>query len=207
MARTRPRPRRRAAEKPRWCGARCVLGVDPGLNCGIVVLERLSSGDGWRCAHGEVVITKKGSGKKGRANVRVSTDDVRRYHEVLDRVEAVYRKHTPSALGVETYVVKGAAGLGFKAGIVYGAILGWARAKGLFASVAHPQDIKRRFCESKDAWSKLALERSIRAEIQDISKWLDKTPKTHREHMADAAAHALIMVEELDEIIKAGAGI
>jgi Holliday junction resolvasome RuvABC endonuclease subunit len=187
-------------KRPRWATtARVerVMGVDPGLaSTGVVILDR-SSGS-WVSLHAEVVRTEKAARRRG-TNIRVTEDDVRRYREVVAVVDNVYRQFVPVAMGLEAYTVKGPSAASWKVGAVYGALLGWAYAVQLYASPAQPLHLKKRFCSPQDA-SKAALQRALEAEVSGLAEQLLAMPKTQREHAADAAAHAVVMAEELDRV-------
>lgn len=194
-----------------------VVGIDPGFTAlGIVILRRTPGGI--HLVHGEVVRTLKAA-QKERSHLRVTNDDVRRYQDLFRRVQALLVAHRPHGMGVEAYRVAprfgrklgpggeapqdggggGGAGAGAKTMAVYGGIVALGTAMGMYVAPWLPNDLKKRFTgkqsSSKDeVWGAAC---TVVAGLQDL---LGRTAKGFREHLGDAAGHAVLTFEEIDRV-------
>jgi Holliday junction resolvasome RuvABC endonuclease subunit len=142
--------------------------------------------------------------KKNRSNLRVTSDDTRRYRELCSQLQLFRNEYNPYAVGVEVYTLNsrqpGSAGavkvLGAYTGVIF-----WAETLGLYVSTFLPNDLKKRFCGVVSA-SKTAVEKSLYKQVIGLEKLVQDQPKTLREHIADAAGHAVLVLEETDEMRK-----
>jgi Holliday junction resolvasome RuvABC endonuclease subunit len=152
--------------------------------------------------------------KKARSNLRVSQDDLRRYQEIYRAVEGVLDDHQVVAMGIEVYQAgfQGAQGQRRGGGAasktlgVYGMLVGLGTSRRLFVSPGLPSDVKRRFVGKQSASKAEVVERMCSA-VEGLREALEGFPKTKREHVADAAAHAVLVLDEMDEArIRMGLG-
>jgi len=183
-----------------------VMGVDPGFaSTGVVVLRQ--GAGGVDCIFSGVVATKKAE-KKSRGGLRVTNDDLRRYTEIFERMDNIFDRYNPTALGVEAYMpgFRGKNDQGFRGGGaatktlgVYGGLIFWGLARGMYVSPSLPLDLKRRFCGKQSA-SKIEVEKAMCILVQDLREQLDRILKTKREHVADAAGHAYLVLEEIAKV-------
>jgi len=180
-----------------------VMGVDPGFSAlGVVILERTNLGAKPKLIHAKVIETKKPK-KKARTNLRVTNDDERRYREIWAKLDETYGEFDPYAVGVEGFRVY--QGSGAKTMAVYGGVLFWAYTRNMYPAVFLPSDLKKRFAGKQSA-SKFAVEEEMYPLIDGFkatilgrdAKGKSLFPKTKREHIADAAGHAFLMLEEID---------
>lgn len=208
-----------------------VAGIDPGfISTAVVVLEEREYLRPVQTAREVVVIewqvfrTAKMK-QKERSNLRVTNDDVRRYTEIFVGVRDMLIGQRVRALGVEAYRVaprfgrrkgppggqpagegaegqdSGGAGAGAKTMAVYGGVLAVGVALGLYVTPWLPNDLKKRFT-GRQSSSKEDVWESICREVQGASKMIDNCPKSLREHVGDAAGHAVLTLEEARRIRK-----
>ena len=185
-----------------------VAGIDSGFaTLGLAIVE----GDprSWKDAsllHLVSLVTKKAD-KKARKQMRVCTDDVSRIRDLAKKVGHDLEGFGAQAIAVEWFTPNprqgGFASGGWKAAITVGALLslGWERRLAVLDQL--PLDVKA-LVGSRSA-SKQDVEDWLRANLAGFSAEIDKISKTHREHAADAAAHALIGLRELGERREAAA--
>lgn len=181
-----------------------VMGVDPGLAAtGVVILERESPGTPIRAVAVRMVKTKIAP-KKGRSKLRITSDDQRRYKEIRTGLDLIWSEFDPYAVGVEVYTFnprqKGSI-QGIKTMGVYVGTLFWAYSRNLFAAGFMPSDLKRRFCGKQSA-SKKDVERAMYKQVIGLEEMISAMPKGDQEHLADAAGHAVLVLEETDEVRK-----
>lgn len=180
----RPRSRRNTQV------TRC-LGVDPGLaNCGFAVVQEGLDGK-MKVVHTEVVLTERGDDGE-----RVCQDDMRRLTYIQRAVVRLLHDHNPNMLGVETYVPlagKGANGA-FKVAQVYGLVVGLAVSANRPVYGYAPQDLRRAFLGGSKG-SKDAVQMAIGQVCVGVDAAVESFPKTHREHVADAIAHAILALD------------
>ena len=213
--RTRPIPKREPVivQKKAWATEThlVVMGADPGFALsGGVILEREMPGVPPRALLARVVETKKAD-KKIRSTWRVTNDDLRRYTETWAGVENIYMDYKPHALGVEGYrpgfkpkdekksKKHRGGGAATKTLAVYGGLIFWALTHRMFVAPFLPDDLKRRFCGRKSA-SKEEMIKAMCGLVVGLEEMLDAVVKTKREHLADAAGHAFLVLEEIDEM-------
>lgn len=186
-------------------GSDVVIGIDPGFaSLGAVVIYR-PPGELPRVVRSELIETQKAP-KKNRSSLRVSHDDLRRYSEIYGKASKLVQNHQVVAMGIEVYQpgfqgsggARRGGGAASKTMAVYGMLLGLGFAHRLFVSAGNPADVKRRFAGRVKASKEEVIER-MRGVVVGIGDFLDEVPKTKREHLADAAAHAVLALEELDE--------
>lgn len=174
-----------------------VMGIDPGLSSqGVVVLRQKTKTAPPEIAHAAVTKTEKLAGKKRKRDLRVSADDQRRFGELLGGLNAAVKtlgRSRLNAVCIEVYAARMGSG---KAALAYGGASFWAQDHGYIVLPAVPQDVKRGICGKVSA-SKQDVEDRLRELIPGLQAELDKLPKTQREHLADAAAHALIGLQEM----------
>jgi len=187
-------------EMKEWASSmgQIVMGVDPGFaSGGVAILQRRSPSSPVQAIAVKFLGTAKAT-KKARNNLRVSADDFRRYKELWSMLEDLRIVHAPYAVGVEAYMPQGPRGGGqaSKTLAVYGGVLWWALSRGLFVAPFVPSDLKKRFGGSKSA-SKEAVEAGLCREVEGLKELIVKIPKTQREHVADAAGHAFLVLEEV----------
>lgn len=208
---TQPKRESVQLQKKKWVNEKhlVVLGADPGFALsGVVVLERKGPGVVPVAKLAKVVETKKAA-KKLRDIMRVSTDDVQRFTGVWAGFEAAYLEYRPHALGVEVFQpgfrkpgsgrqIGGSAGAVKSMG-VYGGLVFWALTHGMFVAPFLPSDLKRRFC-GKQAASKQDVASEMCQLIGGLEELLAGITKSKREHVADAAGHAYLVLEEIDKM-------
>lgn len=175
------------------------MGIDPGFGTsGIVVLEQVDKNIQPKVLLATTVQTKKAD-KKLRMNLRATNDDQRRYKEIWEKLDEIADKYEISAVGIEAYrVFSGQGGNAWKTAVVYGGILFWCFTRGVYVVPFLPSDLKKRFCDKKNA-SKKEVEDRISFLVQGMHEALQTIPKTKREHVADAAGHAILALEEVEE--------
>lgn len=213
--RKRPIPKREPVivQRKAWVTATrlVVMGADPGFALsGAIILERERPGVPPRALLARVVETKKAD-QKIRSKLRVTNDDLRRYTETWAGVENIYMDHKPHALGVEGYrpgfkpkdekksKKHRGGGAATKTLAVYGGLIFWALTHRMFVAPFLPDDLKRRFCGRKSA-SKADMVHEMCKLVVDLPEMLDSVVKSKREHLADAAGHAFLVLEEIDEM-------
>ena len=198
-----------------------VVGIDPGFTAlGIVVLRRSEFG-GITLVHGEVVKTLKAA-QKERSHLRVTNDDVRRYQDLFRRVQTLLVAHRPHGMGVEAYRVAprfgrrapagvagaqegaqegagGGAGAGAKTMAVYGGIVALGTAMGMYVAPWLPNDLKKRFT-GKQSSSKEEVWAAVARCVAGLPALLERTAKGFREHLGDAAGHAVLTFEEINRV-------
>lgn len=176
-----------------------VMGVDPGFaSTGVSVVETLPSGE-YRIIDHCLVKTEKRN-KKQKSNIRGTVDDVRRMREICNQLGVVFsRNDSVSAIAVEAYTVSGPrAGNAWKSALVYGGVLFWGLGmRGVYTAPFLPMDVKRRF--GKKGCSKGDIVSRLRIEVVGFSTAIDSYAKTKQEHISDATAHAILMIEEIKE--------
>ncbi len=121
----------------------------------------------------------------------------------------LYDEYHPHALGVEVFQpgfhnkkkpgtqIGGTAGA-VKSMAVYGGLIFWALTLGMYVAPFLPLDIKKRFCGKMSA-SKTDVISEMCQLVANLEEILAGMPKTQREHVADAAGHAFLVLEEIDK--------
>lgn len=175
------------------------LGVDPGFaKMGVAVLEKTTAGSA-RAIHLRVIETKKAS-KKELRSLRVASDDQWRLHEIWSALDAVGQEYGPfAAVGVETYSPYRGTGSGWKAALAYQLVCCQAWNWGVSALPFMPQDIKRAFAGNISA-SKGDIIEAMGSKIVSFVVHLEGIAKTKHEHVADAAGHAYLAIEEIYKV-------
>jgi Holliday junction resolvasome RuvABC endonuclease subunit len=182
-----------------------VLGIDPGFgSLGMAVLEA-EPGKKPRTLAARVVSTARAS-KKQIKDFRVTNDDQRRVSEIYYALEGVYSEFHPGSVGVEAYnpfrkMGKGAGPRqstisGWKAGGIYFGVNFWALSRHLLITAFLPMDLKKRFC-GKISASKEEVEKALYSQVDGLYPVIQQLPVTKREHAADAAGHAVLVLEEV----------
>lgn len=176
-----------------------VMGIDPGFaEMGVVILERAHPDWQPRLLKALTLSTAKAT-QKERTNLRVTSDDQRRYRELWLGLDQVRSQYTPYAVGLEAYrVFEGRGGNAWKTAVVYGGIIFWAHSCDLYVAPFLPSDLKKRFCNNKSA-SKDDVAQALARFIPGLESALDSVAKGRREHIADAAGHAYLVMEEVAE--------
>lgn len=182
-----------------------IFGVDPGFaGQGIAVLEQAEPKGKIGVVFASSTKTEKRANKRKR-DLRVSADDQRRFKELWESLEEAAAKceeRIINAMCIEVYSpYKEATSAAAKAGAAYGGATFWGLSQGMVIIPAVPQDIKRGVCGKLSA-SKLAVQQRIVELIPEMAEWLAGVNKTQREHMADAAAHAYVGLNEMWELRK-----
>lgn len=188
-----------------------VLGVDSGIrNTGLSVVALGNNGN-YYCIGTGYIETKK-QDKKALQQLRSNVDDFRRYKDIYLGLQKMYNalEVVPaiSAVSVESYTVMGPifdkkrnkAVMGnsaWKSAVVYGGILFWALCNDLYVSPFLPSDIKRRF--GKLDKSKVGIQLALENEIYLFRNEIKKYAKTKQEHVSDATAHAVLLIEEIQK--------
>jgi len=174
------------------------VGVDPGLaKMGIAVVER--SPERTKLRYMDLLVTKKGS-KKQLRNLRIADDDQRRIKELYDATVATLKKYKAHGIGVESYTPHGPMGGGaWKVGNVAQSIvcLGWSL--GFRPMLFRPDDLKRTFL-GRNKGTKLDVQVALYEHVDGLEKALMRFPETNREHLADAVGHAVLALDEMEEM-------
>jgi len=185
-------------EKKSWVEAKTlfVLGVDPGWSSvGVAILGKTGSNKPI-CHRAGVLRTKKADKKALRA-LRVSADDSRRVKEIHNGLCDIVDQFNPQALAFEVYSPYGKqGGSAWKASRVEGGIQFFGLERGMLVLPFLPQDVKRAFCGKLNA-SKDDVIKAMTLKVENLEAMLKQWPKTQREHVADAAAHAYLAFEEM----------
>jgi Holliday junction resolvasome RuvABC endonuclease subunit len=186
-----------------------VMGSDPGIRTTGLSVVGLCSNKQYHCLGSRYIETKK-QDKKSINQLRTNIDDFRRYKEIYDEIEGFHASLvlpvSISGAAVETYTVMGPifdkkknkvimGNSAWKSAVVYGGILFWAFSKQLYVAPFLPSDIKRRF--GKKDKSKDGIQFAVGQEVLGFSNEINKYPKTKREHVSDATAHAVLLIEEI----------
>lgn len=176
-----------------------VMGIDPGFaETGLVILERPHPKLPPALVTARTITTKKAT-KKERTNLRVTNDDQRRYREIWTALEQFRVEFSPYAVGLEAYrVFQGRGGNAWKTAVVYGGVIFWAHSRDLYVAPFLPTDLKKRFCNKKSA-SKGDVEAVLCQLVPGLAVALDSVAAGRREHIADAAGHAYLVMEEVAE--------
>jgi Holliday junction resolvasome RuvABC endonuclease subunit len=173
-----------------------VMGVDPGLaSLGVAVIEQRATEVAALAA--TVLRTKKASQKMLR-DLRVSADDQRRLGELWDGLVTTVTTHRPRGLAIEGYAPqpgRGGAG-GWKSAVVYGVVYGLGRAHDCTVLPFWPGDLKRKLAGKASA-SKDEVAAVVLGEVAGLAELLRGIPRTQREHVTDAAGHALLGLREM----------
>lgn len=178
---------------------RC-MGIDPGFaKTGIAVVE--VGDDEPRLLHLRIVETKKAT-KKKLNNRRVSHDDQDRLQQIWDAMIATALEWEPAILAYEVYAPRPGKLSAWKTALVTGMIQGMANAmeKPLYPFI--PQDLKREFTgftgkkgEKVDT-SKKEVQAALGLALTGWSDMIQAIPESKREHVADAAGHAYLGIQE-----------
>lgn len=188
-----------------------VLGVDPGIRTTGLSIVGLDNAGQYCCLGSQYIETKK-QDKKSINQLRTNIDDFKRYSEIYQELENLYlsfsgiRNQSISAVAVESYTVmgpifdkkQGKAIMGnsaWKSAVVYGGILFWALSKQLYVAPFLPSDIKKRF--GKKDKSKEGIQLAVESDVSNFYEEIRKYSKTKREHVSDATAHAVLLIEEI----------
>lgn len=179
-----------------------VMGVDPGLATGGIVIANRRSDGRANFIDAFVIGTEKCS-KKQRKNTRITDDDVRRHKEIFEVFEIAYGKYKPYAVGIETYMPFNARGGGnsLKTLGVYGGVLWWCFSRGLVVFPFLPIELKMRCVGCRSA-SKINVESRVRLELVGLDRAMRDIDKGNREHIADAAGYALLAIDEVNSVRK-----
>jgi hypothetical protein len=121
---------------------------------------------------------------------------------------------TPFLVGVEAYrPFKGRmGGNAWKSAVGYGLASGFARARGWPLHVFLPDDLKRAFglggrkipgTNQRVKVSKREVEVAVCRKVDGLAELLDKLPKAQREHAADAAGHAYLVLVRHTQLLAA----
>jgi Holliday junction resolvasome RuvABC endonuclease subunit len=177
-----------------------VMGIDPGFrSLGIAILEQIQ-GQMPKVLSLRVIETEKKSGKKALVATRVSTDDQRRLSEIWEALEEEVAdpERRPFAVGVEAYRPFAGRGGGnaWKSAVAYGFVSSWARARGWPLFVFLPEDLKIAFTRSRSA-SKEEVAEAMCLKVSGLREKLERLPEVKREHVADAAGHAYLVLVEI----------
>ena len=125
-------------------------------------------------------------------------------------LETASRQFDPQILGIEVFqpgfrsrskkggVAGGTAGAA-KTLAVYGGAVFWALTHRLFVAPFLPSDLKRRFCGRQSA-SKQDVLSGLCQLVDGLEDALSGVTKSKREHVADAAGHAYLALEEIDRM-------
>ena len=176
------------------------VGIDPGFaTCGMVAIQRHANG--YTTVEGYKMLTTDKGTKKELAAQRVSADDFRRLRLIFEAAMEFLQRSNPGLVGVEVYSpFKGRmGGNAWKSSMGYAAVCCAAMALGIQVQPLLPLDIKRAFGLKKDA-SKGEVERGVLARLPGMTDPLGSVAKGKREHLADAAAHACLAMDELVRI-------
>jgi Holliday junction resolvasome RuvABC endonuclease subunit len=186
-----------------------VLGVDPGIRTTGLSIVGLDNVGQYYCLGSQYIETKK-QDKKSINQLRTNIDDFRRYREVYEELEHLYLSHNAklsqviSAVAIESYTVmryknqKSEIIIGnnaWKSAVVYGGVLFWALSRQLYVAPFFPNDIKKRF--GKKDKSKEGIQLAVESEVLSAYEEIHKYSKTKREHVSDATAHAVLLIEEI----------
>lgn len=175
------------------------LGIDPGFaDCGLAVVGKRAADDDPVLVHVDIVTTKKAA-KKAMRGLRVLADDQRRLKELHGKIMSMHALYQPSVIGVESYSPQpGRAGSsGWKVSMVYGGICWYGYTQGILVLPFLPADLKRRVAGKVSA-SKQAVQQALNTNVfPQLNQRLQQFPMGKREHIADAAGHALLAVEEV----------
>ena len=174
-----------------------VLGVDPGFaNTGLAVVESYSGG--FRLIDSELVVTKKAD-KRSRLNLRSSIDDKKRMFLIYTALENIMKRNPNlNVISVEAYSVSGArGGNAWKVALIYGGVMFWGFSHRMYTAPFLPMDVKKRF--GKKNSSKEDIVKSLRKEVDGFSTCIDGYAKIKQEHISDATAHAVLMIEEIQQ--------
>lgn len=206
---TAPEPTEIKLVKRRWAteARQVILGVDPGFaSTGMVILEREMPGAPIKALWVETIKTKPTPKEiKNAQGIRATNDDQRRYREVVKGLSRIHAQFEPYIMGVEAYVLnpfqKKGVGLniGGKTMAVYGSVLGWGETVGLFVAAYLPADLKMRFCANKSA-SKTQVRRALYKQVVGLQELIEAKAKGEHEHLGDAAGHAVLALEETDQM-------
>jgi len=182
-----------------------VMGVDPGLGMTGVAVLRQVQGKKPTVMELAVVATEKAE-KKARHNLRVATDDKRRFTEIWGKLSGIAEKYPLDAIAVEVYSpwqrkCKGkAAGGGFatawKTATVYGLGLGFGFSRGLLVFPFLPMDLKKGIVGKKGA-SKEDVKQALFEKVAFLGEHLNTLAKSKHEHVTDAVAHAYLGICEM----------
>jgi Holliday junction resolvasome RuvABC endonuclease subunit len=188
-----------------------VLGVDPGIRTTGLSIVGLDNAGQYCCLGSQYIETKK-QDKKSINQLRTNIDDFRRYREVYEELEHLYLSHNArlgqiiSAVAIESYTVmryknqKSEIIIGnnaWKSAVVYGGVLFWALSRQLYVAPFFPNDIKKRF--GKKDKSKEGIQLAVESEVSNFYEEIHKYSKTKREHVSDATAHAVLLIEEIQK--------
>jgi Holliday junction resolvasome RuvABC endonuclease subunit len=186
-----------------------VLGVDPGIRTTGLSIVGLDNAGQYCCLGSQYIETKK-QDKKSINQLRTNIDDFRRYREVYEELEHLYISHNArlgqiiSAVAIESYTVmryknqKSEIIIGnnaWKSAVVYGGVLFWALSRQLYVAPFFPNDIKKRF--GKKDKSKEGIQLALESDVSNFYEEIHKYSKTKREHVSDATAHAVLLIEEI----------
>lgn len=173
-----------------------VAGVDPGIAVqGVVVLESSCQGSTPVVAAATLTKTKKQDGPK----LLVRDDDVRRLRKLLSGFAGALdgRIHAIDAIAIETFAARLGAtnAASAKTSMAYTAIITASIAWALPVLTASPQDIKRKVAGDVKASKRDMLDAVLCWVPSMADVFLDHG---RSEHLADAAAHALLGIWKLE---------
>lgn len=184
------------------------MGIDPGFaELGISIVEKvgLEGSFGVKLLRN---VTTRPTPKKDLKNMRKTIDDLRRYREIADVLRHIMIHYRPYSVGVEVFTPMrgkqtekwtGQNTGSMKALAVYGGVIFSSIFSDLFVSCYLPSDVRRRFCEG-DSGKKIDVENVLRAKVDDFDRLINDIPKSKREHVTDATAHAILVMEEAEQV-------
>lgn len=159
------------------------------------------------------MLTTQKSPKKDRRNLRVSTDDKRRFTEIWGAMAQLGAQFEIHALGIEVFspwqvmrkqgskAVGGGFASAWKTASVYGLGLGFGFSRDLLTFPFLPADLKQGIV-GKLASSKEDVRTALFGKVENFRELLRRIPDAKREHAADAVGHAFMGLCELYEMRK-----
>ena len=153
--------------------------------------------------------------KKEQRNLRVATDDKRRFTQIWGVMAQLALQFEIDALAIEVFSPwqvqrkgKGggvATGGGFasawKTATVYGLGLGFGFSRGILTFAFLPADLKRGIAGELKA-SKEDVCRVLLEKVDNFKELLGIVPRTKQEHASDAVGHAYMGLQEMFELRK-----
>lgn len=175
-----------------------IIGIDPGFaNLGISLIE-MDHNERLYLLEGEVVSTKKATSK---ARIRACDDLARRGSEITDVLNRFMSVDGVIAVACEGLLGSGAIGgahsrmlMGYGWGLVQGA----AAARSLPLLQTGPKAVKKALCGNVSA-SKTDVASAACRRVTGLEGALEGLTKSKREHLADAAAAAIVCLN-YDEV-------
>jgi Holliday junction resolvasome RuvABC endonuclease subunit len=123
---------------------------------------------------------------------RKSFDDTRRLGAIAKTIEVIVKEFCPHAAGLEFYMpYPGRGRASWKVGMCYGLALGLCQALNVPVYAQLPIDVKYGVAGVKTAGKADIIARILHA-MPSMKTFLNQTTPARREHIADAAGHALL---------------